>query len=129
MAYAAPDADELKTRYPAFAAVADETVEYWLTDARLTVTDGWFEDDRAPAEMALAAHNLALNGFGSSGGAVGDLAAMGVTGFKSASMSVQFADSAVSARASGGYRSTRFGRTFLLYLNRNRGGPFLSGCS
>lgn len=129
MAYSEPDADALKTRFPAFAAVADETVEYWLTDARLIVTDTWAEDDRAPAEMALAAHNLALNGYGTAGGAIGDLAAMGVTSFKSASMSVSFAEGAVLSAGSGGYGSTRYGKQFQVYLRRNRGGPLLVDCA
>lgn len=129
MAYVVPTASTLKTRYPAFAAVADPTVEYWLTDARLIVTDAWAEIDRANAEMALAAHNLALNGYGTAGGAVGDLAAMGVESFKSASMSVSFNADAVKRTGDGGYSSTRYGVAFLPYLRRNVGGPRLVGCA
>lgn len=129
MAYVEPTAADLKIRYPAFAGVADGTVEYWLTDARLTVTDAWIEDDRARAEMALAAHNLALNGYGTAGGAVGNLAAMGVTSFKSASMSVSFAEESVVRSGSGGYSSTRYGTDFQVYLRRNVGGPRLVGCA
>lgn len=128
MPYSQPDAAELKLRYPAFAAVDDATVEYWLTDARLIVTDSWFENDRAPAEMALAAHNMALGGLGTAGGAVGDLAAMGVTSFRSASMSVSFDADSVRRSGNGGYGSTRYGVAFLPYLRRNRGGPFLTSC-
>lgn len=129
MAYVQPDAAELKLRYPAFAAVDDATVEYWLTDARLIVTDAWAEIDRANAEMALAAHNLALNGYGSSGGAVGNLAEMGVTSFKSASMSVDFDAETVRRSGNGGYSSTKYGVQFLPYLRRNVGGPRLVGCA
>lgn len=129
MAYVEPDATALKLRYPAFAAVDDVTVEYWLTDARLIVTDAWIENDRSNAEMALAAHNLALSGYGQPSGAVGNLAAMGVTGFKSASMSVQFDGASVSRRNAGGYASTRYGVEFQTYLRRNIGGPRLVGCA
>lgn len=129
MAYIEPDADALKTRFPAFAAVDDVTIDYWLTDARLTVTDDWIENDRAPAEMALAAHNLALSGAGASGGAVANLAAMGVTDFKSASMSVSFDAETVRRSGNGGYSSTRYGVQFLTYLRRNRGGPRLIGAA
>ncbi|WP_333571315.1 DUF4054 domain-containing protein [Sphingomonas sp.] len=129
MTYIQPDAATLKLRFPAFAAVADETVEYWLTDARLTVTDSWIEQDRAPAEMALAAHNMATEGFGSAGGAIAGLADMGVTEFKSGALSAQFDASTVAARNAGGYRSTRYGVAFLAFLNRNVGGPFLAGCA
>ena len=79
----------MKLQFPAFAAVDDVRVEYWLTDARLFV-DTWVENDRGPAETLLAAHNLALYGAGSSGGAVSSLAAMGITDFKSAPMLVSF---------------------------------------
>lgn len=128
MAYSQPTAATLKLRFPAFAAVADETVEYWLTDARLIVTDSWDEADRAPAEMALAAHNMTLNGLGTAGGTVGDLAAMGVTEFKSASMAVSFDADAIRA-SKGGYDATRYGRAFAVFLRRNRGGPMLvSAC-
>ena len=118
----------MKLRFPAFAAVDDVTIEYWLTDARLIVVDTWAENDRAPAEMTLAAHNLALSGAGSTGGAVSSLAAMGVTDFKSASMSVSFDAETVRRSGNGGYSSTRYGVQFLTYLRRNVGGPRLVGC-
>ena len=95
MAYIEPDAAALKLQFRVFAAVDDVTVEYWLTDARLIVVDTWVENDRGPAEMLLAAHNLALYGAGSSGGAVSSLAAIGVTDLKSASMLVSYSAEAV----------------------------------
>lgn len=128
MAYVQPTAADLKMRYPAFAAVEDAKVEYWLTDARLIVTNAWAEVDRANAEMALAAHNMALSGYGTAGGPVGDLAAMGVESFKSASMSVSFNAAAIGRAGGGGYSSTRYGVQFLPYLRRNVGGPRLVGC-
>jgi uncharacterized protein YfiM (DUF2279 family) len=123
MAYTAPTAADLKLRFPAFSAVADETVEYWLEDARLIVTDSWIEADRAPAEMALAAHNMEENGLSSAGGAVANLAGMGVESFKSASFSVNF--KAGAGASGGGYASSRYGKAFLAFLRRNRGGPLL----
>lgn len=128
MPYTQPTAATLKQRFPAFSPVLDTTVEYWLTEARLIVTGRWFENDRANAEMALAAHNMALNGYGTAGGAVGDLAAMGVTSFKSASMSVSFDEGVIASGARGGYSATKYGREFQTYLRRNRGGPMLAGC-
>lgn len=117
-----------RIRYPAFATVSDEIVEYWLDDALTIVTDSWIEADRDPAQMALAAHNLALTGYGTSGGAVSSLAAMGITDFKSASMSVSFDAETVRRSGNGGYSSTRYGVQFLTYLRRNVGGPRLVGC-
>lgn len=125
MPYTTPTAAELKLRFPAFAAVADETVDYWITDALLTVTSSWLETDYQPAAMELAAHNMALGGLGTSGGEVAGLADMGVTSFKSGNMSVSFAEGAITAKSAGGYGSTKYGLMFRVRLRRNRGGPFL----
>jgi Protein of unknown function (DUF4054) len=129
MAYTAPTPAELRIRFPAFAAVTDEVINYWLADARVTVTDAWIEADRAPGEMELAAHNMAGNGYGSAGGAVAGLAAMGVTDFKSGAMSASFDAETVRAANAGGYGSTRYGVLFLTRLRRNVGGAFLAGCA
>lgn len=124
MTYTAATASDLKTRYPAFAAVEDATVTYWLDDARTVVTSAWIEGDRAKAEMALAAHNMALGGLGTgSGGATGDMT--GVTDFKSASFAVSFDAETVRKAAAGGYDATRYGVEYKTYLRRNRGGPTL----
>lgn len=127
MAYAQPDAAALKLRFPAFAAVDDAVVEYWLTDARLTVTASWADADRAPAEMALAAHNMAMEGYGTAGGELGNVAAAGVREFKSGAMTVVFDDASVRARNAGGYKATRYGVAFRAFLVRNVGGPQLVG--
>lgn len=129
MAYTAPTATDLRIRFPAFAAVSDEVINYWLTDARVIVTETWIEGDRAPGEMELAAHNMASNGYGTSGGAVAGLAAMGVTDFRSGAMSASFDAETVRAVNAGGFGSTRYGVLFLTRLRRNVGGPFLSGCT
>lgn len=117
-----------RIRFPAFAGVDDATVAYWITDAETIVTDDWIAADIEPAKLTLAAHNLALSGAGSSGGAVASLANMGVTDFKSASMSVSFDAETVRRSGNGGYSSTRYGVQFLAYLRRNVGGPRLVGC-
>lgn len=126
MAYTQPTPATLKIRYPAFVEVDDATVEYWLEDARLTVTDAWDEVDRARAEMALAAHNMVRQGLGTGSVGVGEMA--GVTDFKSASFSVSFDADAVKAASAGGYGSTPYGAEFALYLRRYAGGPSLVGC-
>jgi len=115
----------LRERFPVFEAVTDDAVNLWLDDARLTVTDAWVEADRAPGEMELAAHNLVLNGHGKTAGAVGDLAAMGVSSFKSASFSVNFKE---TGRGEG-YGATMYGSLFKVRLRRNAGGPRLVGCA
>lgn len=124
-----PAIAEFLIRYPAFVSVSTATIAYWLKDVEKVVTDSWFADDISPARMALAAHNLALSGAGSSGGAVAALANMGVESFKSASMSVSFNSETIARTGAGGYSSTRYGKDFQVYLRRNVGGPRLVGCA
>lgn len=125
MAYIAPTPADLKTRYPAFAAVADQTVQYWLTDAQRFVDTSWREVDYAPALMAAAAHWMARAGLG-----VGPAAGIpaGVTSFRSGSFSVQIAEGAASASAAGGWASTIYGQEYRGMLYRNKGGPRATGC-
>jgi hypothetical protein len=126
MAYTVPNADDLTARFPAFAAVAEETIDAWLTDAQLTVTGSWIEADYSPAIMELAAHNMALLGIGATGaGSIGGMA--GVTGFRSGSFSANFSDEAVAAQVKGGYASTPYGKLFAVRLRRNRGGVRVTG--
>jgi len=121
MAYTAPTPDQLQARYPAFATVADATIQVWLTDAERFVDESWAEADYAPAIMALAAHNMALLGLEVTTGA-GSLPA-GVTRFKSGTMDVTLSEAAASAASKGGYASTVYGREFQLLLRRNFSGP------
>lgn len=120
---------EFLIRYPAFAEVSEAVITYWLKDAEQIVGDFCGSIYRDRAIFALAAHNLALSGYGSSSGGVSGLAGMGVTSFKSASMSVQFSSEVIDQRTSGGYNSTPYGREYLLY--RRQSGcyamPFLAG--
>jgi hypothetical protein len=119
MPYAVPTAAEFKVRYPGFAAVPDETVAYWIADARRVVTEAWIEADYPIALMLHAAHELAQAGL-----EAGESAGLpqGVTRFRSGSMDVGFAESVASAT---GYQGTRYGREFLVYLKRNRGGSIV----
>ena len=119
----------LKMRYPAFAAVDDARIQYWLTDADRFVTDGWGAD-ADPARLAYAAHNLVLsNAPGIQSGT--DLAAMGiptgVTKFKSASMDVQISEAAANRSLASGWDATTYGAEFAVMLRRNTGGPMLVG--
>lgn len=121
MAYDAPTPDDLKARYTAFADVADETVQLWLTDAESFVDQSWIEADYAPALMALAAHNMALEGLGASSGAAALPA--GVTRFRSGAMDVTVSEKAANEKASGGYQATRYGQAYARLLRKNHGGP------
>lgn len=125
MAYTAPTPATLKTRYPAFNAIEDATVQYWLTDSLRTVTDSWIEADRAVAMMALAAHNMAMQGLGAAAAGV----PAGVTSFRSGSFSVQVSDGAAERASAGGYDATRYGQEFRRLRWRSKGGPRLVGCA
>lgn len=120
--YAKPTAAHLIARYPAFAAVAAQTIFYWLTDAERYVDDSWTEGDYAAALMALAAHNMMLGGLGTDAVTLASVPA-GITAMKSGSLSLNFSDAAARDRISGAYGSTRYGAEYLALLRRNRGGP------
>lgn len=119
MAYSVPTSADLKVRYPGFSTVADATVNYWIADAQRVVTEAWIEADYPIAIMLHAAHEMATAGL-----EAGDVAALpqGVTRFRSGSMDVGMAESLASAT---GYQATRYGREFLVYLKRNRGGAIV----
>lgn len=116
MVYSAPTASDLKARYPAFAAVSEETIETWLDEAA-TEAASFAEGTRARAEMAYAAHRMAELGLGA-----GSIAA-GVTSFRSGSFSATLSDTAAGRT---GFSSTVYGREYLSLMRRNFAGPRLA---
>lgn len=104
---------EFRTRYPAFASVADATVTYWLGEGEAAVT-AWPADAQDKGAMAYAAHKLAEQGL--DGATVG----AGVTAFKSGTFSASISD-AVAQRT--GYHATIYGREFLDLARPHFGGP------
>jgi len=113
MAYTAPTPEDLTARYPAFSAVAEETLDYWLAEAAIECAS-WPEDTRARAEMAYAAHRMAELGMGT--GAV----PVGVTSFRSADFAATV-ESSVAART--GFDASVYGREFLTLRRRAFAGP------
>jgi hypothetical protein len=109
--YAKPLPPHLKLRYPAFASIEAGTIQYWLTDAERYVTTAWTEGDYAAGLMALAAHNMALAGYGTEATAVAAIP-IGVSRFKSGTLDVTLTEAATNARASGDLSSTRYGIEF-----------------
>lgn len=105
-----------RLRFPAFASVPDEVVQYWIDDAGALVGDNWPDQDRGIGVMSLAAHNMASLGLGKG------TAPAGVTSFKSGTFSVQMSDKAASAT---GYSSTIYGRQYLDMCQRIFGGARL----
>lgn len=118
MTYTTPTAAELKARYPAFATVADATVDYWIADAEGPVGTNWSDADRPVGVMLFAAHNMALLGLASGAGSV----PAGVTSFKSGTFAVTVSDKL--AGASGIY-ATLYGRMYADLCRRLFGGARL----
>lgn len=126
MAFTEPTPADLKTRYPAFADVADATVQTYLDDTATSVDGSWREADYIPAKVAKAAHEMALAGIGARS-EVDGYAAAGLTSVKSGAFDVSFSAAKV-ARASGGtLDATPYGQAFRRILKRNKGGPRLAG--
>lgn len=123
MAYTDPDADDLQATFPRFAAVEDDTIEFWLTQSRRMVDESWTEGDYQMGQMLLAAHYMTLEGYGT--GAEASAAAEGTGDYKritSASVTLERFDRDSSA-AQGTFGSTSYGRRWLELARANRGGP------
>lgn len=116
MAYSKPTLATFRALYPAFAAVADATVEAWI-DAGDAETEAWPDDYRASAVMLYAAHKMATQGLGT--GAI----PAGVTSFKSGTFSATVSDGLASKT---GLSATAYGRDYLDLMRREFGGPILA---
>lgn len=126
MAYTAPTAAQLKAKYPAFAAVADATVDLYLVDAGRAVDTTWTEGDYQTAIMLYAAHLMVLAGIGV--GAEAEANANGLTGYKrikSGQLDLERAGKADSGAANvpDEYASTTYGQQYYYLLVKNRRGP------
>jgi len=125
MPYELPTADQLATRYPAFAAVPPETIDVWITDASTTAVDNsWIEDDYQPAVMAFAAHQMTRLGLGEADEAE-QYAQKGVTSVRSGNFSASFDKTRAAAASDGELSSTRYGQDYERLLKRSKGGPRL----
>lgn len=101
--------DQLKVVFPAFADVADATVEYWLDEAAIVAN--WGNDH---AQMLLAAHYMAINGLGT------NAVQGGLTSFKSGSVDMKFSEAQAN---SIGFAQTIYGQQFSVLLRRRHAGP------
>ncbi len=123
MAYDVPTAANLKAKYPAFADVADATVDVHLADASTTAVDtSWREADYAPAIMAFAAHRMALLDIGVHGQVAG-YARQGVTSLRSGSFGVSIDADKAKAAAGGTLDATPYGQEYKRLLGANKSGP------
>lgn len=129
MAYPVPTASALKARYPAFADVADATVNTYLGDASTTAADdSWQEADYPLAVIAFAAHRMALLGIGNHG-QVASYARQGVTSLRTGGFAVSLDAEKAKAVAAGSFDATPYGQEYKRLLGANKGGPRVIGAS
>ncbi len=127
MAYEIPAAATLQALYPAFADVADATLDAHIAKAAAEgVDESWLEADYQPAIMALAAHNMALLGIGKQSKAE-QYARQGVVSIKSGSFTASFDADKAKAAAEGELSSTPYGQGYEQLLRKNKGGPRVLG--
>lgn len=128
--HVAPSPQNLMDMYPAFTAVSRGAIQSRLTLAGRSVDTSWEEGDYPFAIMALAAHLLETDGFGT--GAAAQAAAAGAGEFKSMKSGALSLERFDMKAASGGahaspYQATRYGREYLRLLRLNKGGPLTTG--
>ena len=116
MSYTAPTPADLVLRYPAFSAVAEASIDYWLTEAAKDCA--LFPDDmRARAEEAYAAHKMVETG------ALASAIPQGLTQFKSGTFSANVSESIASLT---GFEATVYGREFIAMRRAAFSGPFMA---
>lgn len=122
MAYTPATPADLKARYAAFADTPDATLQYWLddTETRIVLQADWTDPDGPVAQMLVAAHELTLQGVGTSAETANMPA--GVTQMRSGSLSLSFDNEQARTMAQGGWMATKYGAQFLDLLKRARGG-------
>lgn len=132
MAYTDPTVAEIKAKFPAFANIADATVDAAIAEAAGFVDqDEWREADYKPAISYLAAHLLTIGGAlmsaasGAEGAATllqsGIISEMRVDDVvvKSGVAQSQQPSRSGSGAAKSPLASTEFGKQFLEYSKRN----------
>lgn len=122
MAYTPPTPADLKAMFPAFASVANTTVQIYLDRAARMVDESWLEGDFATGRILLAAHYMVTAGITGTDEIAG-YGAAGVSRLKSGTLDVSFKDDAGGGIDYGAYGSTSYGRQFYTLLKQNKGGP------
>ena len=123
MAYTEPTTTDLKMRYPAFAAVDNAILTWWLAYVvGKDVDQGWGAANGVEAHMAAAAGRMAKAGVQIAGSVVTGFAAAGVTDFKSGSFSAKFSDDAVRQAIAGDWKTSPYGADYLTALEKEKGG-------
>lgn len=120
MAWTAPTVEEFKIRFPAFADVAEATVQAILDEAVGDVGEWWVEADRTPAVLHLTAHLLAAQGLGVGAGGSGAALTGAIKRRKVGDVELEFAGVGAAGSGSlGVYVTTVYGRRYLELMRRN----------
>lgn len=119
--FTAPLPGHLQQRYPVFATVAASTIQFWLTDALRFVKNNWRASDYPIGIMALAAHNMAIQGLVTDANAA--QIPGGVDRFKMGPMEISLTQQAANAKLGGDLSSTRYGVEYQTLRMANTGGP------
>lgn len=126
MAYTPPTPAELKSHWPAFAAVDNVVVQYNIDRAMRTVDVSWTEGDYATAIELLACHYMTLAGLGT--GTEAEINANGMSGFSMIRSGQLTLQRAATSGSDGGdvpaeYSGSAYGRQFWFLLRQNKAGP------
>lgn len=123
MAYTVPTAADLKATYPAFADVADATVDVHIARASTQAVDtSWPEAEYGPAIIDYAAHTMSLAGLGVQTEVEG-YARMGLTRIRSGSFDASFSDKRVAKASGNKLDATAYGQSYRAAVRRVKGGP------
>lgn len=122
MPYTVPTAADLKTRYPAFAAVPDVTVDAVIIEANRSVDETWTEGDYTQAIMLLSCHIMAMEGLGTDPDSQSNTGQMSnFQLIRSGQLTLQRKQSASASSGSADwYGLTRYGNRYLELLARNK---------
>lgn len=123
-------AADFKARYPTFNDVGDGQINAILDEARGSVGASWIEGDQKPALLALAAHLLATDLYGSGTIAVEGIGQIAVTGaleeIAIGDVKTKFAHKFASDEGAGssspsssGFAATTYGRRYLELYRRS----------
>lgn len=113
--------EQLRTIWPVFAEVSDDSAQYWLDQALPAVASFGTQADHA--QLLLGAHYLTINGIGA--GADAQLAGQGLLGAKSirsGSLSVDFGEGGSAT----GLATTSYGRQFMAIAAGYIGGAMVT---
>lgn len=127
MAYVKPTPADLKAMFPEFATVSDDIVQIYLDLANRFVDETWLEGDFANAIMFLAAHFLAIMGYGKSADTYSNLSIFQT--IRSGSLTLTRFDKSQQTDDFMNFNATRYGKMYRMLLKMNKGGPrIVGGC-